>query len=337
MSLVFILPIVFILSAALTYAFSKPTSMLYIVDLPNERSLHDIPKPRSGGLAIITGIYSGYLLCYIINPTVNYPLAGLMLSVTLVAIISFADDVRGVPFLYRLIVHIICATFIIWYGLALYEIKLPGSTVPLGVVTSTILSMLIIVWFINFYNFMDGMDGFASGMTIIGFTTMSFLGWMAGHDNFAIYSFIVAVANAGFLLFNYPPAKIFMGDVGSSSMGLLVIAFILWADIEDIFPFWIGVIIFSPFIVDSTVTLIKRILRGDKFWEAHKTHYYQRVVESGWGQIRTVNTEYSVMVICCIMAVILNNASPNVQLFGIGIITLMYAIFAYFLEKKLNI
>jgi UDP-N-acetylmuramyl pentapeptide phosphotransferase/UDP-N-acetylglucosamine-1-phosphate transferase len=149
---------------------------------------------------------------------------------------------------------------------------------------------------------MDGMDGLAGGMTVVGFGTFAILAWQTDDFLFASLSLIIAASAAGFLVFNIPPAKIFMGDTGSSTLGFLVAAFSLWATRNKIFPIWVTVLIFSPFIVDATVTLLRRLLRHEKIWKAHKSHYYQRLVRLGGGHRRTLLWEYVLMVACAASA-----------------------------------
>jgi UDP-N-acetylmuramyl pentapeptide phosphotransferase/UDP-N-acetylglucosamine-1-phosphate transferase len=189
---------------------------------------------------------------------------------------------------------------------------------------------------INLYNFMDGMDGFAGGMTVIGFAALSILGYMAGHAIFTIASLVVVFSAFGFLVFNYPPARIFMGDTGSASLGLLAGAFSLWGSKEYIYPFWVSLIIFSPFILDATVTLLKRLIRGDVIWQAHKSHYYQRLVEKGWGHKRTVLFEYGIMLICALAAITATIMPLNIQWIVIAVIVLMYTLSAYYIDKWLS-
>jgi UDP-N-acetylmuramyl pentapeptide phosphotransferase/UDP-N-acetylglucosamine-1-phosphate transferase len=129
----------------------------------------------------------------------------------------------------------------------------------------------------NLYNFMDGMDGFAGGMTLIGGLTLALLTATGNAWTISVLSSLLAGAAAGFLVHNFPPARIFMGDVGS---------------------LWVPLIVFSPFVVDATATLLRRALAGEKVWQAHRVHYYQRVVLLGWGHRRTVMVEYGLMVLC---------------------------------------
>jgi len=148
------------------------------------------------------------------------------------------------------------------------------------------------------------MDGFAGGMAVWGFGSFAVLGLMAGNMTFVGVSLVVAAAAAGFLVFNFPPARIFMGDTGSATLGLLAGGLSLWGSRDRVFPFWAAVLVFSPFIVDATVTLMRRLGRGERVWQAHRTHYYQRLVQSGWGHRKTVLAEYGLMAACGASAVV---------------------------------
>jgi UDP-N-acetylmuramyl pentapeptide phosphotransferase/UDP-N-acetylglucosamine-1-phosphate transferase len=158
---------------------------------------------------------------------------------------------------------------------------------------------------------MDGMDGFAGGMAVIGFSTLAWLG--RADPGFATLCLIVAAASAGFLFHNFPPAKIFLGDTGSTTLGFLAAACSLWGSRVGLFPFWVALLVFSPFIVDATVTLLRRLLRGERIWEAHRTHYYQRLVLLGWGHRRTVLVEYALMLACAGSALLAVRLPPTGQ------------------------
>jgi len=163
-------------------------------------------------------------------------------------------------------------------------------------------------------------------MAIFGFGAFAVLGWSAGHWLFMNLNLIVASAAAGFLLFNFPPARIFMGDVGSSTLGLLVAAFSLWGVNDGVFSFWVTLLVFSPFIVDATTTLIRRLLRGEKVWQAHKTHFYQQLVQAGWGHRKTVLWEYVLMAACAGSAIWAARQTETVQWWTIGFWTVVYAL-----------
>ena len=176
------------------------------------------------------------------------------------------------------------------------------------------LTILFLMWMINLYNFMDGMDGFAGGMTVLGFGFLSYLAWKGGHQFFAILSLFIMGAAGGFLFHNMPPARIFMGDVGSVSLGFLAGAFAVMEVHDGLFDIWVPVLIFSPFIVDATVTLFRRLLRGEKIWLAHREHYYQRLVLAGWGHRKTVLAEYCVMMACGISALFYSEGRESLRL-----------------------
>jgi len=180
---------------------------------------------------------------------------------------------------------------------------------------------------------MDGMDGFAGGMTVIGFTIFAILGIQSGETLYATLCLVIASSALGYLIFNFPPAKIFMGDVGSSTLGFLVAAFSLWASRDGIFPLWVAVLVFSPFIVDATITLIRRLVKGEKVWIAHKTHYYQRLVQLGWGHRRTVLWEYLLMILCGISAIAASKMDGTQQWILLIIWVLIYSTLIYYINE----
>ncbi len=303
--MVFTLMVVaFSVSALLTHYFSRPETILSILDTPNVRSLHSRPIPITGGIAILLAVTLSMVIAIrLYAPVPHY--FELWISGLLIAAISFIDDCHHIPVLIRLAVHFLAAYLWLWHGdFWLTALILPGISWEWPLLLSTSLSLLFVVWMINLYNFMDGMDGFAGGMAVFGFGTLAILGGLAENSSFMMMNLIVASASGGFLLFNFPPARIFMGDTGASTLGFLAAAFSLWGNQAGILPLWIALLIFSPFIVDATVTLFRRILRGEKIWLAHKSHYYQRLVQLGWGHKRTVLWEYVLMAACSVSALL---------------------------------
>ena len=284
----------------------------WLVDHPNERSLHDRPIPRAGGVAILAGLAAGFAVAAFGEaPAARY---GWVLAGGLcVGVISFADDVRRVSPAVRLLFHLAAAACVVPAGLAVERIALPGVVLELGATAGLVLTVLFVAWVVNLYNFMDGMDGFAGGMTAIGFTTLAVLCAHRDGSVLVAASLVTASAALGFLLFNFPPAKIFMGDLGSSVLGYLCAAMMLSAERSASVPLWISLLVFSPFVVDASVTLVRRILAGERPWRAHRTHFYQRLVRLGWGHRRTVVREYALMFACAAAAVLAQRALPAVQ------------------------
>lgn len=330
MILIVLLLGVSVLSWWLTKYLSHRDSFLLLLDHPNERSLHDTPIPRTGGLAIIGSFSLGLIGATVLEPvtaSMDMPLSGWLhvesriLSATmLLVLVSFVDDRGGVPVWFRFGCQFAAAGSVaLGIGLAIPVIEIP----LLGGIKLEWLgapfTILFLVWITNLYNFMDGMDGFAGGMTVIGCGLLGYLGWQAHHPMISIVAILQAAAAAGFLVHNFPPAKIFMGDVGSVPTGFLTAALIVLGCRDRVFDIWVPVIIFSPFILDATVTLVQRALRHDKVWEAHRSHYYQRLILSGWSHRRTVLAEYGVMALCGGFALFYQYASEEWRLVVLGV------------------
>ena len=297
----------------LTRYLVEARSRVRILDYPNPRSLHQQPTPRTGGLAVLAGGLIGSVLTgLVVAPVAGSTLALLLPGLVPLATLSFLDDRHGVPVKWRVVAHGWAAVSLLIAGFAPDSLELPGLAGPIPAWTALLLTFLFIVWMINLYNFMDGMDGFAGGMALIGFSTLAWLG--QADTGFAAFCLSVAAASAGFLVHNFPPAKIFLGDVGSTTLGFLAAACSLWGSTTGLFPFWIALLIFSPFIVDATMTLLRRLQRGERVWEAHRTHYYQRLVLLGWGHRRTVLVEYALMAACAGSALLAVRLPPAGQL-----------------------
>ena len=247
-------------------------------DVPNERSLHDAPIPRIGGIGIMAGVLTAWALMLMsLTWWVVLPLLSLIA-------VSLLDDRRGLPVRQRLLVHVIAAAVLIFgSGMAAQSILLALMVLP------------CVVWMTNLYNFMDGSDGLAGGMTFFGFTVYGLAALMHGDDTMAMLNFSIAAAALGFLYYNLYPAQVFMGDAGSIPLGFLAAAMGLWGWEQGHWPGWFPLLVFSPFVADATVTLLKRAVHGAKITEAHREHYYQRLVQIGWGHRNVALFAYALM------------------------------------------
>ena len=284
----------------------------WLVDHPNERSLHDRPVSRAGGIAILAGVACGFAIAaYLASPGPGY--GWVIAGGSIIVAVSFADDVRRVSPAIRIACHLAASAFVVLAGLSGERIALPWTSVELGPVSAALVTMLFVAWLVNLYNFMDGMDGFAGGMTVIGFTTLAMLCVHRDAVVLAAMGSVVAAAGLGFLLFNFPPAKIFMGDLGSSLLGYLCAVMMLSAERSASLPLWISVLVFSPFVVDASVTLVRRIIAGERPWRAHRSHFYQRLVRLGWGHRKTVVREYGLMLACAVSAAAAIGMPPGGQ------------------------
>ena len=297
----------------------------YILDLPNERSLHSTPVPRTGGLAIFFAIaLAGTGIAIVVEAESS--LGWLAAGALLIAAVSFVDDCFRLGAGYRIFVHAAAAGVLLYGGFSLSIFDLPGMQWLWPKAIGTVFTLLFVLWMVNLYNFMDGIDGLAGGMAVLGFGAFAIIAWQAGNLLFSGLSLVVSVSAAGFLVFNFPPAKIFLGDVGSSTLGFLAAAFATWGSMDGFIPLWASVLLFSPLIVDATVTLLRRLLQGRRVWEAHKTHYYQRLVRLGWSHRRTVLWEYCLMCSCAVSTLLVLELSVALQWSIIGFWCVLYAL-----------
>lgn len=247
-------------------------------DLPNDRSLHDRPTPRVGGWGMVP-VSAALIL---------YAAPGLWLAAVcalFLAAVSQIDDRRGLPARVRFAAHCMAVAALLF--------GLPAAQ-PWWMLALVGFAML---WLVNLYNFMDGADGLAGGMALFGFGGYALAASTGNHPDpgLAAASAIVAGAAAGFLIFNFHPARIFLGDAGSIPLGFLAAALGYFGWRAAVWPFWFPVVMFAPFILDASATLLRRLARGEKFWQAHREHYYQRMVRLGWGHARTAICWYLVM------------------------------------------
>ncbi len=270
----------------LTHFLLSNKSAVKLRDVPNDRSLHTEPVPRIGGVSLMAGILSGWLLLFnSVMWWILFPMLGLFL-------ISLLDDIYKLTVKLRLLSHILAATIlVVGSGLAVQQ----GAVIALVVI-------VLGIWMINLFNFMDGSDGLAGGMAMFGFGVLGVAAWFAHNPSLALLNFCIAASAAGFLYYNFHPAKIFMGDAGSIPLGFLVIAMSLWGWLQGNWSAWFPVLVFSPFIADASVTLLKRTMRGAKITEAHREHYYQRLVQLGWGHRNVALAEYALMLAAGISA-----------------------------------
>ena len=329
---ILILLVAFFTSYISIYLLLKLPSKMSALDKPNHRSLHTTPISRLGGIGILIGAAVAYgLLMFESLPADNTLLV--VSGLLIIATISFLDDIYSLGSLLRMIVQISAAVLVVYAGFVIDVLSSAWFTLHLSMFTAALLTLVYIVWMVNLYNFMDGIDGLAGGMAIFGFGTLAVIGFMEGQFTFAVYSLVIASSSLGFLFWNYPPARIFMGDSGSSSLGFLAATFSIWAHVNDIAPIWISLVVFSPFIVDATVTLFIRVARRERFWAAHKTHHYQLLAESGMSRKKLVNFEYVLMLVCSCIAIITHNASSKVHVFFIISIFIMYVVLIIYIRK----
>jgi UDP-N-acetylmuramyl pentapeptide phosphotransferase/UDP-N-acetylglucosamine-1-phosphate transferase len=293
----------FAISFSLAWWLSRfPVILSGFVDLPNERSLHAGAIPRTGGVAICVALLVACLLA-LMAFSLPESWAWIGAALLLVGGISLLDDRGEVKVPYRLVSHLLAGMLLLAGGISWTGFELPGVYWVMPGALSWLSTLGYLVWMTNLYNFMDGMDGFAAGMSVFGFGALALAGWQGGDMGFALANGVVVAGAAGFLLHNFPPARIFLGDLGSATLGLLAGAFSLIGAERGLYPLWVAWLAFSPFILDATWTLLRRLRHGDRIWKAHRCHHYQRLVLAGWSHRRTVLWSYLLMGACAATAI----------------------------------
>lgn len=259
-----------------SYALKKE-----ILDHPNQRSSHSLPIPRGGGVVFPVLWLLSLLVLYFVGFIESSYLFVFIPSVCLIGVVSFLDDRYNLPAHYRFLAQLVAVVYSLFVVGGLFDISLGFTTIHWGWFGYIVLA-LALVWSINLYNFMDGIDGIAVIEALFVFGFGGYFIWCSGGNELAIIIWSLASIVFGFLLWNKPPAKIFMGDVGSTLLGFLVMLFAVLGEKKYNVPVLLWVILYGVFWFDATITLIRRLMHGDKWYEAHRLHAYQRLQQQGW-------------------------------------------------------
>ena len=280
-------PVIFLLAAValgswVGVALVRRYALQRLLDLPNERSSHSRPTPRGGGLALTLAHLLGLGVATqlgLLGPAVTITL---LVGGVLVAVVGFLDDHGHVPASLRLLCHFVALSWAAWWLGGLPPVDFGWGAVDLGWI-GTAFMVLYWAWFLNLFNFMDGIDGIAGAQALSMASTASLLLWLgAGTVGAALPFLLLGAATAGFLVWNWPPAKIFMGDVGSGYLGFSLGTLAIWTVVEGWLSVWVWLILAGAFFADATTTLLVRARAGETLTEAHRSHAYQRLSRY-WG------------------------------------------------------
>ena len=293
-----------------------------IVDHPGDRSLHATATPRLGGIGLMLGALP--VVLYHGTPEIRWIGAAALA----LAAVSLVDDARSLPVAVRLPFHLAAAALAVGVGW-------PGG-VPAGAagVALVAAAFVAIAWMTNLFNFMDGADGLAGGMALIGFGAFAVAALRGGDPGIATASLAIGAAAAGFLLFNFPPARVFMGDAGSVPLGYLAGALGWLGAARDVWPWWFPVLVFSPFIVDATVTLARRMANAEPVLQAHRAHYYQRLVLGGWTHRRLAAAAWVLMALAAGSAIVALGQHAAVQRAIILSWAIAYGALLYSIDRR---
>lgn len=274
-----------LVSCWLTGALRRYALRTQLLDLPNARSSHSQPTPRGGGLAIVVSFNLALLVAWWLGGVASKFAAAAGGGGLLIAAIGYLDDRYDVSARWRFLVHLFAAALALWWlggfpSVPLFDLQLNFDWlgIPVGV--------LFIVWLLNLYNFMDGIDGIAGTEAVTVAASGALLLWLYGAPGTAGLLLALAAASLGFLVWNWPPAKIFMGDAGSAYLGYVLGVLALGLS-GGVLNLWVWLILLGVFVVDATYTLFRRLLRGERVYQAHRSHAYQRAARR-WGSHKKV-------------------------------------------------
>jgi Fuc2NAc and GlcNAc transferase len=265
----------FVTTVSLTPALSAWARRRNFLDVPNQRSSHVLPTPRIGGAAIVVSVLVGTMVLYLLQDAMRSETMLVLGGAVVIAILGLVDDFRHLSAVLRLGVQIlVAAATVITVGTS--PLRGPSAEDPI----TAAVSVLWIVWTTNAYNFMDGIDGIAGGQAVVAGMGWVAVGLLVGTNDIAALGALVAASSSGFLVFNWHPAGVFMGDAGSGFLGFLLASLPLLAP-QNCPAISVGVLLLWPFLFDTGFTLIRRAIRGQNVLNAHRAHLYQRLVQVG--------------------------------------------------------
>ncbi len=268
-------------SSALTGVMCDYAVKRSLIDIPNARSSHDAPTPRGGGLGFVAAFLLAMLGLFYSDRVPDDLFTALSGSGLLIAGIGYWDDHNHVPAQWRILVHLVAAVWAVtWLG-GLGPIPFGSLWLPLGWI-GDVIAVFSLVWLLNLFNFMDGIDGIAASEAVFATSSAAGLLLLVDPDQApaALWLLLLAAAALGFLLWNWPPARIFMGDVGSGFLGMMLGMFALYTSMQAGLNVWVWLILLGLFIVDATWTLLRRMSAGERWHEAHCSHAYQRLARA---------------------------------------------------------
>lgn len=305
----------FLASLAATHLLLKVPVRSRFVDVPSERSSHDVVKPRLGGIAIFSSFCAVFAFLVVTRPAMDGFLP-LFAGGALVFVAGVLDDRRSLPVAVRLAVQFAAAMVLVLSGNVVDHVYIPlVGTIELDMLAAPF-TVLFTVASINFFNFIDGIDGLAAGSAAIVSGFLALIAFMLGHGTLALVCLAVSGASLGFLQFNFPPSRIFMGDGGSTFLGFFfAFAAARGNRLAPELPFFVTVLLLSSLYLDAGVTLLRRLFRGEKVLQPHKTHYYQRLLALGFNHKQVTVLEYALTVLLGVSAVIFFRAGEYFSVF----------------------
>jgi len=316
------------IAAAITWAMAH---FAVLVDVPNARSSHKRPTPRGGGVGILSAFAIGVAGLHLLTELLDQPgLAAFAVAALIMGLAGLVDDVRSMKFTTKLAAQVVASVIAMAGGLVIRRFHVPGlGPIELGIFGYA-LTLLWLIGLTNAFNFMDGLDGLAGGVAVIAGAFLCILAALLSHPIVFVLSGLLAVASAGFLVFNFPPARIFMGDVGSQFLGFSFAALGVMLAVGDrsgTIIFIVPVLLFH-FLFDTVFTVFRRWRRGENLADAHRTHLYQLANQCGLSHRQVAAIHYAMAVVQGLSALWLACAAPDVRWITLPGLIFLQAIYA---------
>ena len=305
-------------------AIAKKAGMLVS---PGSRQSHQVATPTGGGLGLIFSIVVMSIMLQFLSPLPDFWWAKIIPGVLVLALIGWCDDKQPVSSLARLLVQLVVTLWLLGFG------WLQFSAQEAALYAGAVLAM---VWMMNLYNFMDGSNGMAGFQGVFAGVMLSILFFLGNHQAMALMSLIVAAACAGFLPLNFPQARVFMGDVASVPLGFVFASLTTYGLHSGAFEWPVAILIMSVFIVDATLTLSARVIRGERWYTAHAQHVYQRLIAHGWSHSRVLMVYQTINVMLVLPAILLAEIYPHYAKVTAGFALLMLGLCWLIANRRLG-
>jgi Fuc2NAc and GlcNAc transferase len=318
-------------AVVLSYFSCKKVTLLAersgMIAQPGERQSHKLPTATGGGLGLIFSIIMTSLCLQLIHPIPMFWWLNMLPGILLLTLIGWFDDKHPVSTLVRLVVQLAVSLWLIGFGWSGFLFK------DMALLASTVLAM---VWMMNLYNFMDGSNGMAGFQGVFAGLVLAVLFQYADQHVMALLCLAVAAACGGFLPLNFPHARVFMGDVASVPLGFIFAAFIVYGIQTGSLSLASSILVMAVFIVDATMTLLKRVFRGERWYTAHAQHLYQRLIAQGWTHHRVLLVYQIANVIWVLPAIVLVEMYPQYAIVTVVLCVLLLGICWYIANWRLG-
>lgn len=314
----------FPVSWALTWMVRVRARALGVVDLPNNRSSHRHPVPRGGGLGIAVAFLCGVGLFGLLGVIPPRMAAAFFGGGAMVALVGWLDDRYGLTAAIRAVVHLAAAIWMVAWNGSIHGLSLGSITLPLGMI-GPLLAAVAIVWLTNLYNFMDGIDGIAGAQAVVAGAGGAVIASLCGNEAVALIALLLASASLGLLPHNWPPARVFMGDVSSGLLGYAFAGLAIFGETSGGPTALSWAILLGVFVVDATMTLAERTARREKWHEAHRCHAYQRMVDGGASH-RRVTMGVVWLGVCLWALALISELRPGAKIWVAAVVLLVLVV-----------